>query len=396
VGDALFSVRDMGVPVLAAIPYALYGRTGVLVLLCLFGALLAAQLYLLLRELAFDRRVALLAVGVTVFVHPFLTYTTQIYPDLIAAVMFVTVVRLIRHGTATPLRNLALASAFVGTLPWLTTRSWFVAIGLGLVLAYAALWPRRDLLRRFLAAALPFTALVLLLCYLNWRLFGWFIPGAGYFLIRDQQEVLNYAPQIGIPGLFFDRAFGLIPRAPIYLLAFIGAAAVWRRRRLHGTPLAALVLGWGLYLLFIADVAYWHADGGPSSRYLLAGLPFLVVAVAGGLETILTSGGRMRAPLLAFTGVAVWWSAFVVFVYAVKPGVRYEYMPFIRDGNPVQLWLELGRVIRPDVQTALPSFYGHEAATIFLGLVWVAFAVFLGWIGYVASRRRQAVSTSTP
>ncbi|MEK6206427.1 MAG: hypothetical protein AABM32_02190 [Chloroflexota bacterium] len=396
VGPQLFPVRDMGVPVLAAIPYALAGRTGVLVLICVFGALLAAQLYLLLRELAFDRRVAFLAVAATVFVHPFLTYTTQVYPDLIAAVMFVTVVRLIRHGTATPLRNLALASALVGTLPWLTTRAWFVTIGLGLVIAYAALKPRRDLVRRVLAAGLPLTLLVLVLCYLNWRLFGWFMPGAGYFLIRDQQEILNYSPESGIPGLLFDRAFGLIPRAPIYLLAFIGVGALWRRRRLYGPPLAALILGWGLYFLYIADIVTWHADGGPPSRYLLAGLPFLVVAVAGGFETVLASAGRLRTALLVFTWVAVWWSAFVVFVYAVLPGLRYEYMPFIRDANPVRLFLELGRVIRPDVQTALPSFYGHETATPFLALFWVAFAIALGVLGYIISRRTPTVNTSAP
>jgi hypothetical protein len=387
VGPALYPIRDMALPVLAAVPYAIAGRTGVLVFLCVIGALLAAQLYLLLRELAFGRRVALLAVGATVFVHPFLTYTTQVYPDLIAALMFVTVVRLVRHGLATPLRNLALASAFVGTLPWLTTRGWFVAIGLGFVIVYAALWPRRDLVRRVVASAAPFTFLVLVLCYLNWRLFGWFMPSAGYFLIRDQQEILNYAPQVGVPGLLFDRAFGLVPRAPIYLLAFVGVGALWRRRRVYGPALAALVLGWGLYFLYIADIVTWHADGGPPSRYLLAGLPFLVVAVAGGVETVLASAGRLRAVLLAFTGVAVWWSAFVVFVYAVLPGVRYEYMPLIREANPVQLWLELGKVIRPDVQTALPSFYGHEAATPFLALLWVTFAVFLVAFGYFRIRQ---------
>jgi hypothetical protein len=394
VGNAIYSLRDMGLPLLAVIPYALAGRTGVLVLICVFAALLAAQLYLLLRDLAFDRRIAFLAVAVTAFVHPLITYTTQIYPDLIAALMFVTAVRLIRHGTATPLRNLALASAFVGTLPWLTTRAWFVVLGLGLVLAYVALWPRRDLVRRFAVAALPFTALVLLLCYLNWRLFGWFIPGAGYFLIRDQQEILNYAPQIGIPGLLFDRAFGLVPRAAVYLLAFVGVGALWRRRRLFGPQLAALVLGWGFYFLYIADIVTWHADGGPPSRYLLAGLPFLVVAVAGGLETAFASVGRLRVALLVLTWLALWWSAFVAFVYAVLPDLRYEYMPQIRDGNAVHLWLELGRVLRPDIQTALPSFYGQELATIPLAILWVAIAVFLGAIGFV-TRGREAVTTST-
>ena len=41
------------------------------------------------RRARSDFVAAFLAVAVTVFVHPFLTYTTQIYPDLIAAVMFV-------------------------------------------------------------------------------------------------------------------------------------------------------------------------------------------------------------------------------------------------------------------------------------------------------------------
>ena len=257
-----------------------------------------------------------------------------------------------------------------------------------------ALGPRRDLVSRFIAAALPFAALVLLLCYFNWRLFGWFIPGAGYFLIRDQQEILNYSPQSGVPGLLFDRAFGLVPRAAVYLLAFVGVGALWRRRRLYGPQVAALVLGWGLYFLYIADIVTWHADGAPPSRYLLAGLPFLVVAVAGGLETALASVGRMRAALSALTWVAVWWSAFVVFVYAVLPDLRYEYMPQIRDGNPVQLWLELGRVIRPDVQTALPSFYGHELATILLAIPWATVATFLTVLGFVASRRRRLTTPS--
>jgi len=110
---------------------------------------------------------------------------------------------------------------------------------------------------------------------------------------------------------------------------------------------------------------------------------------------VVASTGRLRAVLLALTGVAAWWSAFVAFVYAVKPGVRYEYLPFIREGDPVQLWLELGRVLRPDIQTALPSFYGHEAATPFLALIWLALAVFLGAFGYFSVRRQPTVSAST-
>ena len=78
-------------------------------------------------------------------------------------------------------------------------------------------------------------------------------------------------------------------------------------------------------------------------------LALLWVAVAGGLETALAATGRARVALLVLTWVAVWWSAMVTFVYAVLPDLRYEYMPRIRDGSAVHLWLELGRVLRPDV-----------------------------------------------
>jgi hypothetical protein len=44
------------------------------------------------------------------------------------------------------------------------------------------------------------------------------------------------------------------------------------------------------------------------------------------------------------------------------------------------------------VQTALPSFYGHEPATLPLVLFWVAVAFALGAFGYVTIRRMQSFS----
>ena len=203
VGPAIYSIRDLGLVFLATIPFAIGERTGVLAFICVIGALLAAQLYLLLRDLAFDRRVAFLAVAATVFTHPVLTYTSQVYPELLAALAFVTAVRALRRGALATTRDLAIASLCVGTLPWLTTRAWFVVIGLGLVIAYRAFRP--FCVRRVLAGAVPFAALVLLLAYLNYRMFGLFMPSAGYYLISDQQQVLAFAPQVGALGLFFDR-----------------------------------------------------------------------------------------------------------------------------------------------------------------------------------------------
>ena len=381
VGNAIYSIRDLGLPLLAVVPFAIAGRTGVLAMLCLVGALLAIQLYLMLRDLRFDKRVAFLAVAATAFVHPILTYTTQIYPDLIAALVFVSAARLLRRGVLASMRDLALASALTGTLPWLSTRAWFIAVGLGLVIAYCSLRLRRDLVRRSAAGALPFAALVLALAYVNWREFGLFIPSAGYFLLREQQPVLVYTPWTGGVGLFFDGAFGLIPRAAVYLLAFVGAVALWRRAREgHGPEIAALALPWALSLLYIASIAYWYADGGPASRYLLASLPFLVAAVAGGIETMLAVR-RGRDLLLGAAAALVAWSAFITYVLAVLPELRYDYAPDIRAGAAARLWVFLGRVLRPEPDSVFPSLLRTDVTSVALSLLWVGVALALLVVG---------------
>jgi hypothetical protein len=387
VGSAIYPIRDLGLPIVSVLPYALGGRTGVLVLMCLAGALLVLQLFLLLREIEIDRRVALLAVAVTGLTHPVLTYTTQIYPELLVALGLVTAARLLWAGTSSSARDLALASLVVGTMPWLSTRAWFVAIGTGIVLAAAALLgPGR--VRRMPAAAVPFAVLVLALCYVNWRMFGLFIPSAGYYLIRDQQQVLAYAPQVGALGLLFDRDFGLVPRSPVYLLAFVGAIPLFRLARGAGRwEVAALFFAWLLSFVYVANIAYWWADGSPPSRYLLSTIPFLVVAVACGIETI-ERAARLRPLLRVATWAAVGWTAFVTFVFAVDPGLRYDLAADIRESsNAGALFTFLGRLVRPEPGLAFPSLVRIDVATYLLCAAWLAIVVALVALGRPARTR---------
>ncbi len=410
VGPRIYSIRDLGLPFLGAVPFALGGRTGVLALVSFAGAALAAQLYLLLRDLAFAPRIALLATAGTALLHPVFTYTSQVYPEILAALAFVTAVRLMRRGSGTTVRDLALASAALGTLPWLTTRAWFTVIGAGLVLAWYGfrssgskgsgevsavplagdVRPGPDASRRGVrvaAAALPFAALVLALSTVNWLQFGLFMPAAGYFLIRDQQEVLVFAPQVGALGLFFDRVFGLVGRAPLYLLGFLGAAALVRRARGgHGAELAPLALGWGLSLAFVADIAYWWADGSPQPRYLVATIPFLVAGVAAGIETI-TSMARARDVAAGLAWAAAAWGALVTFAYTVIPTVAYDLAVDIREsGSSGRLFDYIGRVVRPDPGVFFPSLVRIDGTSVALSAVWLAVAAGLVLIGWRVTR----------
>ncbi|HZP95105.1 MAG TPA: hypothetical protein VFC31_02040 [Candidatus Limnocylindria bacterium] len=395
VGASQFPIRDLGLPLLATLPFAIAGRTGVLVLLCFVGAALVAQLYLACRDLRVAHRAALLGVAGAALAHPLLTYTTQIYPELPVALAFLVAARLLRAGRATSLGRLALASACVGALPWLSTRAWLIAVGVGLVVAYCALRPARPatpslLARRAVAGAGPFVALVLLLSFVDWRMFGVFVPNAGYYLIRDQQQVLAFTPQIGALGLLFDRVFGLIPRTPLYLVAALGLVPLLRRAR--GAELAALGLGWLAYFAYVSDIAYWWADGSPPSRYLLGGLPFLVVLLAAGVERI---GGLGPARPVA-EGVA-WvlaaYSLFVAYVYAVLPNIRYDLALDIRSsGSEGALFAFLARVVRPDPAILFPSLVHARASDLVLGLVWLALTAAVAVLGATGLiRRRPAV-----
>jgi hypothetical protein len=384
VGPWQYPIRDLGLPLIGAVPFAAAGRAGVVALMGLVAAALAAQLYLACRDLRIAHRPALVGTALACLVHPILSYTTQVYPELLAALAFVSAARLVRAGRgATPLA-LAGAAACVGVLPWLSTRAALIALGVGLVIAYCALRPvpASSLAQRAVrvaAAAAPFLALVGALSFVNWQLFGKFMPGAAYYLVSDQQQVLAFAPQVGTLGLLFDRTFGLVPRAPIYLVSALGVVPLVRRGR--SALLAALFFGWLVAFAFIASIAYWWADGAPASRYILAGLPFLAVLLAAGLERV---QGLRPVAWRALGAALAALSIFMAYVFAVLPNIWYDLAVDIRlserDG---QLFEFVGRLVRPDPAAAFPSIVRGTPLDIALGAVWLALLVALLVMGRV-------------
>lgn len=369
VGTTQMPIRDPGLPIIGAIPFALGRRTGVLVLMCAVVACFAWSGYAVLRRLAFRPATAIGATAIVSLLHPLFTYTTQIYPDAIGAlVALLAADQLTRRITAT---RLAIASALLGILPWLSARHWFVAIGMGLVVAGLALLPLvrgrpRSSVPLVLAGALPFALVVGAYAVLGAVLYGVPIPNPGYFVIRDQQQVLAFTPQIGVWGMLLDRTFGLLSHAPIYLLAFLGAVPLWRRGRLLRSPaILALFLGWIAYFVYVADIFYWWADGAPPSRYLLASIPFLLVAVASGLDIVRSALARA----LAWSAFA--WSAAVTLLYAFSPNIRYDLAADMRPtGGPGFLWVTVTTALRADPGLLFPSMVRAAPEDYLLAGVW--------------------------
>lgn len=146
--------------------------------------------------------------------------------------------------------------------------------------------------------------------------------------------------------------------------------------------MSALALGAGLSFLYIANIAYWWADGSPPSRYLLGGIPLLVAAVAGGWEVALSAAGRAGTALRALAWGSVVASAAVTFVYAMQPNTRYDLALDVRaSGSTGALWSFLDGRIGLDPGVWFPSMVSPTALAWALAVAWLAAAGALVWTG---------------
>jgi hypothetical protein len=284
-------------------------------------AALAAQLYLTCRDLRIAHRPALIGVSIASLSYPVLTYATEVYPELLAALALVSAARFLRGGRAA--KPLAFAASA------------------GAVAVFAA-----------------FAALSLA-------------------LLGDQHPVQTFVPQLGTLGLLFDRTFGLIPRAPIYLVAALGVMPLWRRGR--SAVLVTLVVGWLATIIVTASIGSWWTEGRPPSRYLLVGLPLFVVLLAAGLERL----ASLRAPAWRAVALALAaYSLFLGYVLALLPTLRYDVAADIRlTERNGQLFEFIGRLARPDPAIAFPSIVRGTPLDFALVATWLAAVAALVIVG---------------
>lgn len=325
--------HSWGLPALLAPGVLLFGVPGALLIVSGCGALLAMQLYGLLRDSGSTRRIALaatLALGLAV---PVLPFALMAYPEIPAALLLVTGLRLaLAERPARP--------AETRSLPRWVPGGWLVAVlacALAVSLLHSRLLPLAALLaicggwravgplafaRRawrnlLLASALPLGLVAL------WWLAGPWLPAPLALSSRLSAASLAryFAPSSfghHLAGIALDRATGILPVAPLLLLAPLGLIALALRAPRYA------VWGGGLVALQFALVAL-RADGwevwGPPGRYVLPVIPLLGLGVAGAWSDPLPR-------LLRFVGAALAaWGWAVAACYAWIPHAAYYLLP---------------------------------------------------------------------
>ena len=388
------SPHDPLLPALLAVPMVLGGWLAAkLALAAAAGLLAAAMIWVAVRRFGVSTGVATAVVVAFAAVSPLVTYGTQVYPELPAALALTAAIGAV---TAAPTRGraLVLAVALVA-LPWLALKYAPVVAALCLVVAWSWGWQRRAIRPVVALAAVVVVNLVLFALVHQAVYSGWTAYASGDHFVGGELTVMGVEPDyasraVRLVNLLVDRQFGLAAWAPIFLFA-VPALAALARRRPPGTAalVVPLVAGW-LNATFVALTMHgWWWPG----RQVVVVVPCLVLTVACFVEQVrapallagAATSARRRwaawraAGVVALAASVLAWTWLLVEVLLVR---RALIIDFAESTNPVlQAWQEL----LPDGQRNI----GTDRVLVW---VWTAAFAALAWCGW----RSVARSASPP
>src|SRR2546422_9695017 len=359
------------------------GRFGAELVVAVFAALAAVATALILRDPIASARLRGAVWAMTTFLAPGVLLAFHVYPNAFgaAAIGFAY-----RFGITAPVRRPLLAGIAAGLMLFLNPRDGLVLA----VLLVAMWWVSRGDFRRFAIGAAAVGAVVAIS---NALLYGIPLPYIGYFLAVVYPQALT--PQavtsisfvslqfwIGLPGMLFDRTFGIAGVAPWLFIAVVGIPAALRAGRRVFAPAAATL---GLSVLGLSLYHYWEGGYAPSARYFADVLPLAVPFVAYGLAVARDWWMRI------FTGLLIGVSAIETLVLCAMPsralndafqGQAQEVLDQILGLNPLG-WL-------PSFEKTAPDWYVGAYLRLIPALAIVAVLAVYGW------RRRFAAGESVP
>ena len=334
---------------------------------------LAAALVAALFRLARDTTgrpglAAALALGFAL-VPPFVFYAYQFYPELPGAL----VLALLAHRLACAPRLGSPAAAWVtggllAALPWLHQK--FLPVWLVLVATCAwTAWRGRAPRAAMLGLLVPQAATLYLTALYNFAIAGSVRPDALY-LAWGPAGVTTARLGQGLLGLLLDARYGLLPYAPVYLLAGAGLLLGGARRLALVLPAAAV------YYVTVASADNWAGAVCNLGRYLLPVAPLAVALVALAVARVADRRGAVALVLM----LAGWTAVLAVLLFRDPHSAN--------DG-----WVLLARSAFADGSQYVPNLHLRSWSDAAPGLAarvlaWAALALAVaGWTGGAAAGR---------
>jgi hypothetical protein len=301
-------VRGIGMSTLIAPAVALGGETGVRLLMTLIAALLADQLFRLLRDLGLRRKYAVLAWAAVALCYPMLAFSSQIYPEIPGALLIVVALRIMVSRASSPLA-LAFGSTAAALLFWLHVR--FIPLSLGVLvgLVVAACLARRrgppvprapgptgsvraaagevargarvltrDWRTVTVPVVVPYLGNVALFAAVSYHLYGSVSPAAGYRPYSDTTAGSggwSFLYEYALADLL-NPVQGWIPYVPVHWLGLAALGCLVLRWRWAALACIAVPVGYELVLASAGpDIGF-----GFPARYLIPVIPLVAVPLA--------------------------------------------------------------------------------------------------------------------
>jgi hypothetical protein len=337
-----------------------WGRLGATLLLWnALAAALVSALFLLARDATGRPGLSAALAGGFALIPPFLFYFFQFYPEMLGALAFALALRAIlfrRWWTASTAAWMGLLLAY---LPWLHQKFlpvWAVLAVMALVKVVSEMAPLRTLL---LLLVPPMVSAYLFALY-NFAVTGSARPDALY-LAWGPGGVSSARVGQGMLGLLLDARYGILPYAPVYLLAAGGLVVGRGSTRLRwGLPAMAA------YYVTVASADNWSGAVCNLGRYFMPIAPWVAalaaVALAG--ERRRRSGVALMLILTAWTGLLA--AALWADPHAANDCALLLARSIFADGNVyipnlfVRTWAEAapGLLLRVSVWLALVAALG--------------------------------------
>ena len=308
-----YSFHNPGWPLVLYYPYKWWGFPGARGTAIVIGALLALNIFLLIKKITRKSGAAWLVFLATAFSVPFVIYATQLYNEMLAALLICFAV-LALYTRLPNFFSQFFSIAAISFLPWVHVKYIWVSLFLFLIWLFINLFSNRSVggyfretpveersgkaetghealrkrrvgwLGRLRAKVSPHASFPLLLSllylasgallsYLFHRWYGSYLPNAQY----PAGLTLIQTNQIGAGtlGLLLDRHFGLLPYAPIYVFSLAGLIYAFIKDRLLGILLSGAFL-----TVFLQHAASTNLLGwAPEGRFWVAILPMLAVSL---------------------------------------------------------------------------------------------------------------------
>jgi hypothetical protein len=361
-----FPAHGVGLPVLLAPVYALGGRRACALLLAALGSGLALLARALALRATGDETASKLA-WIATLGPPAAFYAFHVYTEMPSAFAIAGgLLLLVAFPRSLPAA--AAAAALASTLPWLHVKLIPVAFALGVI----GLVRLRGRARPAFLAVAALAAAGYMAFFQS--VFGHPTPLALYGGHLPPQ--VQGAPLRAAAGLLLDRSFGLLPHAPVFLLALAAVPLALRRPPRETWPYALVLAA------VLAPVLSWRMWWGgqcPPGRLLVPVVPLLAVLIA-------LRAGRDEGPP---RGLLRWRAALLSVGFAIVAYTTFDpgrLMLLNRRNRPTRLWTALSG--EGDIGRYLPSLTHPDAAEIRVAALWVLGLVVL--LALDAASRRWA------